>query len=526
MSTWSALVSTALLGTERNRPAMSNEGSVACMLVRQTDTADAETTVLHQAAILTLARLAGFAPAEAELAEEIVQAEVEVSQRCGRRGTGILAKLLAEQKTDLVMEWLQAAQRAGRHAAPEVLPDLLDYGAKHAALRPAIAAAAGRRGVWLAKQNPDWHFARTDASEAASFTDAEITAKWETGTSSERRVLLAGLRTRDSVRGLSLLESTWQTDSVNDRANFLPVLRNGLTFADEPFLEQALNDKRKEVRRTAADLLALIDLSAHCRRMTARVAPLLSLRRSLLGGEIIEVQLPTEWDASMGRDGIEAKPPKDSGYGERAWLIRQMLGFISPSWWVRSFHREPPQLLKAASKSAEWGDLLVAAWTEAANRFGLLAWKEALVSHAVDRPKSASKYPKEPILPALTGMPEERLESLLVHLFSTGQDAHGEMALPMLQERRSPWSSSLARIVVKGAFKTLKAQTGYTSAGFQAKSLLDLAALYSPPLLAEEFDAAWGSTGSKSTFASSTVDEFLKQILFRQDIRTAILEEG
>jgi hypothetical protein len=132
----------------------------------------------------------------------------------------------------------------------------------------------GKRGRWLARQNPDWAYAV--AGEVPDEPGA-IDEAWTTGTPEARVALLRQLRQADPARGRELLASTWKTDGPEDRAAFLKAFEIGLGPDDEPFLEAALDDRRKEVRAAAIELLTRLPGSRLVRRMIERVAPLLSL---------------------------------------------------------------------------------------------------------------------------------------------------------------------------------------------------------------------------------------------------------
>ncbi|MZE76341.1 hypothetical protein GTY57_04675, partial [Streptomyces sp. SID5475] len=70
----------------------------------------------------------------------------------GRRGT-------APDLTELLPQWLSAANRHGYRAPAALLPALLDAARARTDLRSAALALAGPRALWLARANPDWRFA-------------------------------------------------------------------------------------------------------------------------------------------------------------------------------------------------------------------------------------------------------------------------------------------------------------------------------------------------------------------------------
>jgi hypothetical protein len=97
-----------------------------------------------------------------------------------------------------------------------------------------------------------------------------------------------------------------------------------LTDEDAPFLDTALDDRSKEVRRAAADLLARLPTSVFVARMLARAQPLLSFKPAkLLSRASLEVTLPSSPDASAARDGLDPKAfGQQKTLGEKACPAR------------------------------------------------------------------------------------------------------------------------------------------------------------------------------------------------------------
>jgi hypothetical protein len=174
----------------------------------------------------------------------------------------------------------------------------------------------------------------------------------------------------------------------------------GLGQGDEDFLTQAMADGRKDVRATAADLLARLPGSALIKRMTERADTWIRYRKSLLGGKL-EVTPPAECDAAMVADGIEAKAPKN--IGERAHWLRQVLSHVPPSHWTG-------EVLELGAKS-EWADPLVLGWIDAATRFRDAEWCELLIEHHVRRSDRDTILPRLQELVRAT--PRPALEAVL-----------------------------------------------------------------------------------------------------------------
>uniref|UniRef100_UPI000B2514AF DUF5691 domain-containing protein n=1 Tax=Nocardia miyunensis TaxID=282684 RepID=UPI000B2514AF len=122
---------------------------------------------------------------------------------------------------------------------------------------------------------------------------------WSHGRPAERRAWLARLRAHDPQAARETLTGTWRSEPGPARADLLAILAEGLTLADEPLLESALDDSRAEVRRVAADLLAGLPDSAFAGRMTERASRWLTF-----DGKQLIADLPRRLEDSARRDGI------------------------------------------------------------------------------------------------------------------------------------------------------------------------------------------------------------------------------
>ncbi len=167
---------------------------------------------------------------------------------------------MAPDLGELLPQWLAAAVAHGYRPPHDRLPALLDAARARTDLRGPVLAFGGARARWLARLNPDWHFALRhtgDGSRPAVSAPDEAAAGrlWEEGLFAERVALLSGLRMRDPAAARALLAGTWRTERAEDRLMFLDTLREGLSAADEDFLEQALVRPQQERaghgRRTA-----------------------------------------------------------------------------------------------------------------------------------------------------------------------------------------------------------------------------------------------------------------------------------
>ncbi|HEX2202351.1 MAG TPA: DUF5691 domain-containing protein, partial [Longimicrobium sp.] len=260
-------------------------------------------------------------------------------------------------------------------APPELLPALLERGTKDGEVRDGVLAVLGARGRWLAAFEPAWGW-------AASGTSGDEAAAWAEGSAEERAALLRRVRRADPARGLELVRSTWEADHPRVRAALLLELAAGLSDADEPFLEAALDDRRKEVRAAAAEVLAGLPTSRRAARATERArgwvrlsAPSGGLLAKVTGAKAkLAVEPPKACTPEMERDGVEPKPRRKGG--QRAWWLEQVVAAVPPAVWTAE---APPETWIAAARAGDWADALLAGWAAAAARHRDPAWAEALV---------------------------------------------------------------------------------------------------------------------------------------------------
>ncbi|MET9253406.1 DUF5691 domain-containing protein [Streptomyces sp. NPDC003717] len=393
--TWEDLVTAALLGTARRTPPGCPPGPGAPL------------ALLDAAAVETLRRRAGLVPARS--AERPPPAPEDprpplpaaaarrlatlLSDRPGTAGGG--RRGAAPDLMELLPQWLAAANARGYAAPPQALPALLDAARGRTDLRPAALAFAGPRARWLARLNTDWRFALrgtpTDGAtppgaeagsgagtegEAGSEGGERIRRLWKEGLFAERVALLAALRARDPAAARELLASTWPTERAEDRLMFLDSLRTGLRPADEPFLEQALTDRSRNVRSTAAELLSALPESALAGRMAARARTCVSLDRTL-PAPAIAVEAPHECDAGMERDGVAPTPP--GGRGERSWWLGQLVEAAPLGCWPERLGGRTPEEIVALPVADDWRGELHAAWCRAAVRQRDAGWARALL---------------------------------------------------------------------------------------------------------------------------------------------------
>lgn len=348
------LLQTALLGSERIGGVPTPPHASLLPAWNRIDwSGERERALLEALAVSGVVRLAGVTPSL--VGSPPCVCEPEVQPIAPSAACALLPRLFDEEWKSVLPEWLECCASGGWLAPAFYLPDLLNR-AKTAEERLRAERVSGRRGRWLAQQNPDWSWLATPAPDADE-------AVWETGTTEDRLRFFQTLRARDPARARMLLEKSWTEETPDTRSAAVARMVLGLSHADEPFLTGALADRRREVRAAVQQTLATLADSAFSQRQRERAAGLLSLKRGLVSSSL-EVALPAAFDKEWKADGIEEKPP--AGVGERAYWFQQILALVPLAFWTRAFGLTLPRLLSLAEASADWSVLLLGGWFRAA----------------------------------------------------------------------------------------------------------------------------------------------------------------
>lgn len=166
---------------------------------------------------------------------------------CNESAAKDLTVVLAGRYSSLLPEWLRLLEQHRLAVPPEHLPLLLERALRDPAVAENIMPALGPRGTWLAQQNPRWR-------ELAGAEETD----WFTASFSDRKRLLRQTRARNPLLALAWVEKTWPEEKTEHRMQWLDVLRDRLSAADEDLLNKAMRDKSRELRRLATELAATL----------------------------------------------------------------------------------------------------------------------------------------------------------------------------------------------------------------------------------------------------------------------------
>ncbi|WP_028477279.1 SWIM zinc finger family protein [Nocardia sp. CNY236] len=462
------LTSVALLGTARRAPDLATMAPIAAAAAAQLST-DPALRLLESVALDDLFLRGGITPVPACTPEP---AASDPRQRLPRPAATRLAGMLGFDHSGLrfLNEWLAAAAVHDYRAPDDLCDLLLDNAEIHTSQREPLLRLAGVRGAWLASQHPVWQ----SSTQAEPCTDT-----WQFGRPPQRRNWLGELRRRDPEAARTRLTEAWPKESGPAKAELLAVLTDGLTLADEPLLEIALDDRRPDVRRTAVGLLARLPDSAFAQRMCARAHAWLHIDHRPPHTHM-GVALPATVDAAARRDGITGREFAynwDGAPDVTAKHLRQLVAATPLTHWA--------QALGTAAAAAKvvitdrFRGPVFDGWLDAALAHRDPEWARVLFAAGV--PTDVALLRRRELF-ALLPM-TERVEHLL-HLDSTWI-SELEALLPAMGH---PWPEPLAQHVL--VLLVEQARSAARSGANLPRSLLTTAATHLPVATAGTLSAA------------------------------------
>ncbi|GAB3866177.1 hypothetical protein GCM10028824_06380 [Hymenobacter segetis] len=502
------LLRTALLGTRQSGTAISPPS---------TGTADAdgaEQQLLLAAGTLAVLQKAGFRPAAAPPPPAPAPAESRVP--LGPLGTECFRALLAGNRYSAFRTdyWTLMVEHQ-RLIPPVLLVAALGNSDLRLHLPGTLSAILGERGHWLAQQNPDWQ------PVLANVHPSQDLATWETGTLHERRFFIQRLHESDPEQARQLLTAALPTERAATQAALLAELQHTVTGADELLLATYLGSKSKEVRQTVVPLLAPLPHSALVERLWQRAAPLLTLKRPLIGRNKLEVALPETWDKTWLADGIEQKDDQFEG-GERAGQLGQLLTLLPHSRWAAHLQVSAEELLSLA-EATEWASLLLRAWSRSAYLHKDKTFAAPLLRHQFTQPNLLHHQQ----VTHLTWLLSEDEKIALLRTLLPLQDKRAPFLLPdILNYIFAPWPADIVSAALQHIADVLAplVTNPYGEPYQRLSTLLYRLASYVPPALAAQCTAALRPVGESHPLVAPLIEQFIDSLHFRQQLTASLTE--
>ncbi len=501
---WNELVRVALIGTDRAK--LSPEMLKYLEELGVDTTKDTTEVLLEGASLLSLINKTqgqledwnGILP---------TPAKIDSTKPCSPKSSSHLSLILNGTYEPALSAFLSHLINNKKCLPPEMLPDLLDQCLANPQLWEKLRFTIGERGVWLIQQNPEWY----------GLTEIPQKIHWETGISNQRIALLKYLRKQEPAKVIPLIETTWKEDSLKDRVHFIETLEINLSKKDEPFLENCLDNNRKEIRKAAANLLALLPESNLVQRIFDCLKDLMILKSGALKKSKLEVSLPEDDVDELIRDGID---PSDQWFkgGLKASRLGQMVATIPPNLWESHFEKETEETLQLFIRS-NWSELLLQALTEATFKHKNENWMRAITSFWIenhDRQRWDSFNPKK----ILEVLPAKLFNNLAIESLSSKDNLFDENApiTAILKVNNHPWEDELTLKVIQKMQDWIAGEsTGYWS-GWHLRTILKQAAYACNPNLFETLQKGWTTNSYIWTSWERDLDHFLSVLKFRKEM--------
>ena len=497
MNLWKEITKLALIGTERGQ--LSEKVKVELQKYGIDTAVDSAEVVLKASALLSKIKRAGYQPKENSI-KLPAQAPAETQDLCSPKSVQHLNLVLSSSYKDALPEFLKILEKVGKRLPAEVLPDILEMGKKKQKDWDLLRKIIGARGEWLVQQNPEWQYIALNHE----------VENWETGSKQQRLAILRYWRKTDAKQGLALLESTWKTESVSDKVDFLNALSINLSIDDEAFLEKSLDAKRKEERKTAAKLLAKIANSQLVKRMFNRVKLFIEL-----DGSNFQISLPDKVNEEMSRDGINPNSQWIKG-GVKASRLGQMLAIVPPKRMESHFTKAPKEILHLYWKS-EWRELLFQATMESTALHNDEDWSDAIFTFWMENATNYDLSEFININPLLENITESLFNKIAIMGLTNAKTLLPENhpVIHLLRLSPYPWQPALTKALIKNLQIWMQTVSTHWS-GWHYKGILKKSGFHSNPDLVNQFEIGWPKEQRVWGTWEKEVDEFLGILRFRK----------
>lgn len=429
---------------------------------------------------------------------------MEVSEKeeseCSMASARCLQEILEGKYSDALVEWVHLLLQVQQVLPREALPALFQRSLSDPELWDTIGPAIGGRGQWLLQQNPLWR----------PLSDVREHAAWGTSTGAARLALLRSMRKQDAALGLNQLQSSWDNEDPAQKAALLAELSHGLNSGDEAFLENCLQERRKETRQMAAELLACIPNSGLIQRYLGYLWDCIELKDAR-----IVLNLPAEAPEAWRKDGVEISGKAPYSFTQRsAWLF-QLLRRLPPKFWQTKWGFEPLQaiaLFAQQDREESW----VQALTDASLLHHDSVWQEALAEWWLNQP-NASSWQTSTGRHLLQVLPAASLHKLLSPFLQKQpyllEEDH--VATYLLCANPQPWNEALSLALIQPFKRYLAgADNPFWNIWHYAR-LLKALAYHCPPELFPTMNGGWNVDSPLWQRWQGEVERMLAVLQFR-----------
>ncbi len=508
---WAELARIALIGTDQTA---IPEHIMDLLAARGMDTtSSADQLLLDSAAVFNQMRKAGLIVPKYE-GTPPSQIDVPASSKiCSYRVIRMLRKTLDGTHPYALNEFLTHMIRQGKQLPPEFLPEIFEASLKDAAMWEILSDRLDERARRLIQLNPEWEGLALPADGM----------DWYNAGPSGKKLLFDHLHRSEPEQAVALLETDWPLLDFRLKLEFLEEISKSLSTADEAFLNTLKNDKRKEVRLKARDLLASLPGSAFAQELFTLIKPFFEVHDKLM----VSIRLPDELPTATEDYGIDlTKAKKKFGSGVKASWLAAVVSRIAPSFWEKYLSAKPRNII-AAFYESHLGDVLGQALLAAVIRHQNAEWAEQLVRHEVGR-GVVNTWPNAEIRKVIKLLSPVIFNDIAYYYLQYNGsmlEEENHIVTRMLLSREFIWEEKLSRMVIEGFRQWMTETQTFFWNLLHYQRILESAAYNVPTSLLDAFGRDWPYHSPVWPRWEGAVQRFLKTLSFRKDMISALQDK-
>jgi hypothetical protein len=377
--------------------------------------------------------------------------------------------------------------------------------------REQLLPRIGNLGQWLIAQNPAWKELDTSHLEELD---------WDLATGTQRFLLLQHLRKANPEHALSLLAQSWESEALEWRAPLLLCLEIGLGTNDESFLEKCLQEKRRETRQTAAELLSILPQSSLSQNYQSFLLDSLSLEKGRL-----QAKLPLELPAAWKQYGIESGGKGPFTQQQRSAWVEQLIRRVPPAFLCKKFELEALTLCKVFFTQAP-GDGWFSALCEAALQHQDENQLEAIVAHWLQN-ENASGWAGKLGKTLIQALPPASFNRLLKNYLEkrSGPLEDGQFVTFLLRESTQNWNQELCMLIIRGFREYLSGKSNWFYGADHYAGILHKLAYQCDVAVYPNLQHGWNADFVLYDRWREKIDSMMRVVRFRTTLRDAISRE-
>ena len=492
---WQELVKTSLLGTERTE--LSDELKALLKELKLPKVPSSEQELLQLLSVYSSIKKSTIGETKIEIQKFETPLE---SQTCNAEAANCLKLILKGMHGDAFSEFIGLLERKEQVLPPAMLPDLFQDAITNKKLWKEIKHLIGDRGEWLLAQNPDWQH----------LAEQPMEVDWTLASKEVRVMLIKYWRQNEPSKAIEAIQSIWSEEDWKSKADFLKRLEVGLSEKDEPFLNECLSDKRKEVRKAAGELLLKIPESEYAVELFEFLKKYIYLKKVN-----IQVDLPDEIDENYGLviNFLKKKPLKE---GVRSIALGQLFSQVPLEKWEAHFEFPAKDLVPMFLKSNErklMGEYLIEACSQQQNE----KWIAPLLHYWLQE-KSNLNFVSWHIQSLIPFLSDKTFNQLTLANVPKEPGLLGEL-VPLfifLKNSTQLWDNDLSEKILSPFKEHVSTLQSFDWSSWHYKELLKTAAYrVNPTLLQHGWNEGWNLGNSGQEMWQPEVEQFLGGLRFR-----------